>query len=83
MTDANRTPQLSVTGSTGGLSLPAQFLVLAKQIEAGENVEGTVGGVTVTYNPNGTDARITATIPLERIAQPDGTEILKPVNFLK
>lgn len=79
MADANRTPT-----PQPGLSLPTQFLMLAKQIQFSENAEGAPpGGATVTYDPNGVVARIAATIPLERVQQPDGSEILRPVNFLK
>ena len=78
MTDANKTPQAS---STQGLV--NQFVVLAKQIESAEGMPNTTGGVAVTYDGNGKFMRVAGVIPLERTTQPDGSEVTRPVKFLK
>ncbi len=78
MTDANRTPQTSNTQN-----LVSQFVALSKQIEAAENIDNTTGGVAVTYDGNGRFMRVAGVIPLERITNPDGSELTRPINFLK
>lgn len=65
-----------------GDALGSELLKAARRVAAAPNLEGKVGGVTFNYgDPN--FISFTARIPVSRVAQEDGSEIITPTPFLQ
>ena len=81
MADASRTPT-PATRPAAVNSLPSQFLKVARQLNDAQQREGApAGGVTFTYGPTAITG--TFNIPIERIPQEDGGELLQPIDFVQ